>query len=86
MSDIVNPRLLNLIDNLFQVIFGLSLAYLSGIIIYIGIIYITSQGNKLEEVHKRIPLLIIGIVLVFLSFLIPRLIGLFFEVDINFIQ
>jgi hypothetical protein len=86
MSDIVNPKFLNLIDNLFQVIFGLSLAYLSGIIIYIGIIYITSQGNKLEEVHKRIPLLIIGIVLVFLSFLIPRLIGLFFEVDINFIQ
>jgi hypothetical protein len=82
----IDPRLLKLIENIFKDIFLLSLAYMVGIIIYLGIKYITSSGNKLEEIHKKWPLFLIGAVLVILSFTIPKLIGLFFEVQINLTQ
>jgi len=73
------PGFLKLINSLFQLIFFFSLVYLVGVIIYLGIVYITSSGDKLKEVHKRWSLIIIGIVLVFLSLTIPKLIELFFK-------
>jgi hypothetical protein len=79
----IEPRLLKLIDSLFKLIFLFSVIWLAGVIIYLGIIYITSTGDKLKEVHKRWPLLLIGIVLIFLSLTIPKLIGLFFQIDIK---
>jgi hypothetical protein len=81
----IEPRLLKLIDSLFKFIFFLSLVFLAGVIIYLGIKYITTSTSeeKLREIHKRLPLLLIGAVLVFLSLTIPKLIGMFFQIDIR---
>jgi len=75
----IEPKLLNLIENFFKLIFVFALAYMVGVIIYIGIIYITTSGDKLKEAYKRLPLVLVGAVFVFLSFTIPRLIELFFK-------
>jgi hypothetical protein len=75
----IEPKLLNLINNIFKLAFSLSLAYMVGVIIYLGIIYITTTGDKLKEVHKRWKLILIGAVLIFLSLTIPKLIELFFK-------
>jgi hypothetical protein len=79
----IEPKLLKLIDSFFKLIFLFSVIWLAGVIIYLGIIYITSTGDRLKEVHKRWPLLLIGIVLIFLSLTIPKLIGMFFQIDIR---
>jgi len=81
----IEPRLLNLIDSFFQVFFFLSLVFLAGVIIYLGIKYITisSGEEKLREIHKRLPLLLIAAALIFLSLTIPKIIGLFFQVEIE---
>jgi hypothetical protein len=79
----IEPKLLKLIDSFLKLIFLFSVIWLAGVIIYLGIIYITSTGDRLKEVHKRWPLLLIGIVLVFLSLTIPKLIGMFFQIDIR---
>jgi hypothetical protein len=77
----IEPRFLNLIDSFFQLIFILSLVFLAGVVIYLGIKYITTSASeeKLREIHKRLPLLLIGAVLIFLSLTIPKLIELFFK-------
>ena len=76
----IEPRLLKLIDNIFQVLFFLSLVFIAGVVIYLGIVYITSTSDdKLKEVHKRWPLLFIGAALSFLSLTIPKIIELFFK-------
>jgi hypothetical protein len=79
----IEPKLLKLIDSLFKLIFVFSIIWLAGVIIYLGIIYITSTGDKLKEIHKRWSLLLIGIALIFLSLTIPKLIGMFFQIDIK---
>jgi hypothetical protein len=81
----IEPKLLKLIDSLFKLIFFLSLVFLAGVIIYLGIKYITTSTSeeKLREIHKRLPLFLIGAVLVFLSLTIPKLIGMFFQIDIR---
>jgi hypothetical protein len=81
----IEPKLLKLIDSFFKLIFILSIIWLAGVIIYLGIIYITSTGDKLKEIHKRWSLLLIGIVLIFLSLTIPKLIGMFFQIDIKLV-
>jgi formate/nitrite transporter FocA (FNT family) len=75
----IEPKLLKLIDSFFQLLFFLSLVFMAGVIIYLGIIYITTSGDKLKEVHKKLPLLLIGAVFIFLSLTIPKLIELFFK-------
>jgi hypothetical protein len=75
----IEPRLLKLIDSFFQLLFFLSLVFMAGVIIYLGIIYITTSGDKLKEVHKKLPLILIGAVFIFLSLTIPKLIELFFK-------
>jgi len=79
------PGFLKLINNTFHIVFVLSLVFLAGVIIYLGIKYITTSTSeeKLKEIHKRLPLLLIGAVLIFLSLTIPKLIGLFFELNIE---
>jgi hypothetical protein len=81
----IEPGFLDLINSLFQLIFFFSLIFMVGVIIYLGIKYITTSTSeeKLKEIHKRLPLLLIGAVLIFLSLTIPKLIGLFFELNIE---
>jgi hypothetical protein len=76
----IEPGFLKLINSIFNLVFILSLAFLAGVIIYLGIVYITSsKEDKLKEVHKRWRFLLWGIVLVFLSRTIPKLIEMFFK-------
>jgi cytochrome b561 len=76
----IEPGFLKLINNIFNLVFILALAFLVGAIIYLGIIYITSSKEEaLKEVHKRWGILLWGLVLVFLSRTIPKLIEMFFE-------
>ena len=76
----IEPGLLKLINSFFNLIFILALGFLAGVIIYLGILYITSPSKeKLNEVHKRWPLLLVGVILVFLSRTIPKLIEMFFK-------
>jgi hypothetical protein len=81
----IEPGFLDLINSLFQLIFFFSLIFMAGVIIYLGIKYITTSTSeeKFKEIHKRLPLLLIGAVLIFLSLTIPKLIGLFFELNIE---
>jgi len=81
----IEPRLLKLIDSFFQLLFFLSLVFMAGVIIYLGIKYITTSAGeeKLREIHKRFPLLLIAAALIFLSLTIPKLIGMFFQIDIR---
>lgn len=75
----IEPRFLKLIESIFGILFNLSLFFATIVLIYMGIIYITSSENGAKKVHQMIPLFIIGIILIFLSFTIPRLINLFFS-------
>jgi len=77
----IEPKLLKLIDSFFQLLFFISLVFLAGVIIYLGIKYITisSGEEKLREIHKRLPLLLIAAALIFFSLTIPKLIELFFK-------
>lgn len=75
----IEPRLLKLIENLFKVLFTFSLFFSVGVLIYLGIIYITKSEEGAKKVHQALPLLILGLVLIFLSFTIPKVIEMFFK-------
>ncbi len=74
----IEPRFLKLIDAIFRLIFGFSLFLLVVVLIYLGILYITGGPKGAERVHSRWWLILIGILLIFLSLTIPKLIRLFF--------
>lgn len=75
----IEPGFLKLIDAIFRLIFGLSLFILMGVLIYLGILYITGGQKGAEKVHSRWFLILIGVILIFLSLTIPKLISLFFQ-------
>ena len=78
------PEFLTLIEKFFKLVFNLSLIYLTFVFINIGITYITSSsGEKIKEINKKFPLILIGIALLFFSFVIPKLIGAFFNISID---
>jgi hypothetical protein len=81
----IETRLLKLIGGFFQLLFYIAIAFLIGVIIYLGILYIitTPSEEKIKEVHKRLFLLVIAVFLIFLSFTIPKLIGMFFQIEIK---
>jgi uncharacterized membrane protein len=76
----IEQRFLNLINSIFILTFNLALVFLAIIIIYLGILYITSSKEEvLKAVNKRWGMILFGIVLVFLSRTIPAIIELFFK-------
>jgi uncharacterized membrane protein len=76
----IEKRFLNLINSIFILTFNLALVFLAIIIIYLGILYITSSKEEvLKAVNKRWGMILFGIVLVFLSRTIPAIIELFFK-------
>lgn len=80
----LEPKFLTLIEKFFKLVFNLSLVYLIFVFINIGINYITSSSEeKIKEINKKFPLILIGIALLFFSFVIPKLIGAFFDISIN---
>ena len=74
----LEPRLLNLITNIFRLLFLISLFFSVAILIYMGIMYTTKTEEGAKKVHQMMPLFILGLALVFFSLIIPRLIRLFF--------
>jgi uncharacterized membrane protein len=76
----IEQRFLNLINSIFILTFNLALVFLAIIIVYLGILYITSSKEEaLKAVNKRWGMILFGIVLVFLSRTIPAIIELFFK-------
>jgi hypothetical protein len=76
----IESRFLSLISSIFSLVFNLALVFLAIIIIYLGILYITSSKEEvLKAVNKRWGMILFGIVLVFLSRTIPAIIELFFK-------
>lgn len=75
----IEPRLLKLIENLLSVLFILSLFFSVSVLVYMGIMYLTKSEEGAKQVHKMMPLFIIGLVLIFLSLTIPKIIRFFFE-------
>ncbi len=75
----IEPRLLKLITGLTNLFFGLVLVFLIGYIIYLGINYIVNAEKGAKKLQESVLLILIGIVLIFLSRLIPRLIEMFFQ-------
>jgi len=74
------PGFLKLINSIFNLVFILALVFLAGVIIYLGIVYIaSSKEGAVREAHKRWGIILWGIVLVFLSRTIPKLIEMFFK-------
>ncbi len=75
----IEPRLLKFLANLLQLLFVTSLFFSVMILVYMGIMYITRSTKGAEEVHRWLPFFVIGLVIVFLSFTIIKLIELFFK-------
>ena len=74
------PEFINLLNRFFNIIFIIAVTFTAGVIIYTGILYITSSDSeKLKKVHDRWKLIFAGISIVFLSRVIPRLIEMFFK-------
>lgn len=75
----IEPKLLKLIERIFNLFFGASLFFSTTVLIYIGIMYITKTEEGVKKAHEKIPLLILGLALSFLSFSIPKIIKMFFQ-------
>ncbi len=75
----IEPRLLKLIEGIFRLtfVFGLFLSVV--VLIYLGIIYITKSEEGAKEVHEKLPLFVVGLIIIFLSLTIPKIVELFFK-------
>ncbi len=69
---------------------GVSLLILLAIIlslfslIYLGFLWLTSQGDKqkLQQARQRFSYILVGLVLIFISFFILAVLGKFFQVNL----
>lgn len=75
----LDPRVIKLITGLTNLFFGGVLIFLVGYIIYLGINYIVNPEKGAKKLRESIFFILIGIILVFLSRLIPKLIEMFFK-------
>lgn len=77
LSQIIDPGLANLLINFLGLVYYSALFLSIVMLIYMGFIYITKSEEGAKKVHKMMPLFIVGLVLVFLSLTIRKLIQLF---------
>lgn len=76
----IEPRLFQLIENLFKLLFIISSFFSVGILIWIGIMYILAKSEEeARKIHQTLPLFFLGLVLILLSFTIPKIIEMFFK-------
>lgn len=72
-------KLWNFLMAILSLLYKFSFVLLSGIIIYLGIIYITAGKDEvIKKVHERWLLLLLGVVLLFFSLTLPNLVKMFF--------
>lgn len=75
----VNEKLWNFLIAILKLFYNFSFLLLAGVIIYLGIIYITSGKDEvIKKVHERWLILLVGVVLLFFSITLPNLIKMFF--------
>lgn len=75
----VQDNLWNFLLAILSLLYKISFFLLVGVIIYLGIIYITvGKEEAIKKVHERWLLLLAGVVLLFFSITLPNLIKMFF--------
>ncbi|MCS7200689.1 MAG: hypothetical protein NZ822_00860 [Patescibacteria group bacterium] len=79
-TNLVSPQVVNFLDAILRLLYSLSFVLLAGVIIYLGIIYITAgKEEAIKKVHERWLLLVVGMILVFASLTVPSIIGSIFR-------
>lgn len=78
------PRLQEGVSTLIVFVFVLAIAVSLILLIWGGILWITSQGDKtkLDSARKRITFAVLGLALTFFSFFIVNVIGFFFNLKL----
>lgn len=78
----VNEQLWNFLMAILNLLYNFSFIILAGIIIYLGIIYITAGKEEvIKKVHERWLFLLLGVVLLFFSITLPNLVKMFFGLN-----
>ena len=82
--DKAESEILKIFSNIIRFLFSILMIAASGLLIYLGILYISGK-TKIggETIHKAILYLVLGIVLLITSFFIPNLIKNFIESSIK---
>lgn len=78
-------KILTILNNFIKFAFSVLMILGSGMLIYVGILYISGKTKLKEEggIHKAIAYIILGIVLLLMSFFIPNLIENFIKSSIK---
>lgn len=80
-----DPNIINtVVQNLFSLLIFLAVIVAFGFVIFEGFRYMTSQGSKedIEKARTGLVNSIIGLVLIFTSFLVIALVGHFFNIQL----
>ena len=78
------PKLAQIVSTIIIFVFVLAIAVSLILMIWGGVLWITSQGDKtkLDAARKRITYAVIGLALTFASYFIVNLMGYFFRLDL----
>jgi len=82
LNSTVDPGILGLIIKIFNLLFWLSSIFFLFVLLYLSILYIIAKEEFVKKARDHLKLVLIGLFLVFLSIFIPRLVVLFFGIDI----
>lgn len=80
--DLIQDKTLKILGNFIKFAFTLLMLSGSALLIYLGIKYIMAK-EKVEELHRSLIYLILGLVLLITSFFLPNLIKNFIESSIQ---
>lgn len=80
--DLFRQRIFRIITNIIRFVFTVLMLAGSAILIFLGIKYIFAK-EKVEDLHKSLMYVILGIVLLIISFFVPNLIKNFIETNIQ---
>ena len=83
--DKAQAEIMKILGNIIRFAFSVLMILGSGLLIYLGILYILGKTKVKEDgdIHKAILYLILGIVLLITSFFIPNIIKNFIESSIK---
>ena len=82
--DQVQGEITRILSNIIRFAFSVLMILASGLLIFLGIMYILGKTKVKEvDIHKAILYLVLGIVLLITSFFIPNIIKNFIETSIK---
>ena len=79
--EVIKSKSMKILSNIIRFAFSVLMLLGSALLIYLGIKYMMAK-EKVEELHRSLLYLIVGIVLLITSFFIPNLIKNFIESSI----